>query len=53
MLLQCLKCWKKTDSKNPKVAKTKKEKVMILSKCGIIKNQDLSNNKKLMGYYVA
>ena len=53
MLLQCLKWRKKTDSKNTKVAKTKKEKVMILSKCEIVKNQDLPNNKKLMGYYVA
>ena len=33
MLLYCLKCRKNTESKNPKVAKTKNERIMLLSKC--------------------
>ena len=33
MLLYCLKCRKNTESKNPKVAKTKNQRIMLLSKC--------------------
>ena len=33
MLLYCLKCGKNTESKNPKVARTKNEWIMLLSKC--------------------
>ena len=33
MLLYCLKCRINTESKNPKVAKTKNERIMLLSKC--------------------
>ena len=29
----CLKCRKSTKSKNPKVAKTKNRRIMLLSKC--------------------
>ena len=29
----CLKCRKNTESKNPKVAKTKKGRITLLSKC--------------------
>ena len=29
----CMKCRKNTESKNPKVAKTKNRRIMILSKC--------------------
>ena len=32
MLLYCLKCRKNTESKNPKVAKTKKGRIVPLSK---------------------
>lgn len=32
MLFYCFKCRKQTDSKNPKVSKTKKGKLMNLSK---------------------
>ena len=33
MLLYCLKCRKNTESKNPKVAKTKSRRIMFSSKC--------------------
>ena len=34
MLLHCLKCQRKTpESRNPRAAKTNKEKPMLLSKC--------------------
>ena len=32
MLSYCLKCRKKTESKNPKVARTKNGRIMLLSK---------------------
>ena len=32
MLPYCLKCRKKTESKNPKVARTKNRRIMLLSK---------------------
>ena len=35
MLYYCLKCWKNTESKNPKVAKTKNRRIMLLSKCTV------------------
>ena len=35
MLLYCLKCRKNTESKNPKVARTKKRRVMLLSKFAV------------------
>ena len=35
MLLSCLKCRKNTESKNPKVARTKNERIMLLSKCAV------------------
>ena len=35
MLLYCLKCRKNTESKNPKVAKTRNGKIMLLSKCAV------------------
>ena len=33
MLYDCLKCRKNTDSKNPKVERTKNRRIMLLSKC--------------------
>ena len=36
MLSYCLKCRKNTESKNPKVARTKNERIMLLSKCAVI-----------------
>ena len=35
MLLYCLKCRNNTESKNPKVAKTKKERIVLPSKCAV------------------
>ena len=35
MLSYCLKCRTNTESKNPKVAKTKNGKIMLLSNCVI------------------
>ena len=31
----CLKCRKNTESKNPKLARTKKGRLMLLSKCAV------------------
>ena len=44
MLSYCLKCkTKKTESKNPKVVRTKNERIMLLSnpQCVIVKNRNL------------
>ena len=35
MLLYCLKCRKNTESKNPKVARTKNGRIMLLSKYAV------------------
>ena len=35
MLSYCLKCRKNTESKNPKFAKTKNGRIMLLSKCAV------------------
>ena len=35
MLSYCLKCQENTESKNPKVARTKNERIMLLSICGV------------------
>ena len=35
MLSYCLKCRKNTESKNPKVARTKTGRIMLLSKCAV------------------
>ena len=35
MLSYCLKCRKNTETKNPKVAKTKNRRIMLLSKCAV------------------
>ena len=47
MLSYCLKCRKNTESKNPKVAKSKNGRRMLLSEYAIIKNQNLLKSKKL------
>ena len=49
MLLYCLNCKKNTESKNPKVARTKSGRIMLLSKC-VVKNRNLLKNKKLKDY---
>ena len=35
MLSYCLKCRKNTESKNPKVVRTKNERIMLFSKCSV------------------
>ena len=35
MLSYCLKCRKNTESKNPEVAWTKNERIILLSKCAV------------------
>ena len=35
MLSYCLKCRKNRESKNPKVARTKNGRIMLLSKCSV------------------
>ena len=35
MLSYCLKCRKNTESKSPKVVKTKTRRIMLLSKCEV------------------
>ena len=35
MLSYCLKCRKNTESKTPKVARTKNGRIMLLSKCAV------------------
>ena len=39
MLSYCLKCRKNTESKNPKVARTKNGRIMLLSKCAVCDNK--------------
>ena len=41
MLSYCLKCWKNKESKNPKVARTKNGKMMLLSKCSVCGSKKL------------
>ena len=35
MLWYCLKCRKNTESKNPKAARTKNSRIMLLSNCAV------------------
>ena len=39
MLSCCLKCRKNTESKNPKVARSKNQRIMILSNCAVCDNK--------------
>ena len=52
MLSFYLNCRKNTESKNPKVLKTKNARIMLYQtvQFAILKNQDLSKSKKLVGY---
>ena len=45
----CLKYRKNTESKNPKVVKTKNGRIMFLSKCAV-GDQNLSKSRKLVDY---
>ena len=42
MLLYCLKCRKNTESKNPKVARTRYRRIMLLSKCAVCDSKKLN-----------
>ena len=46
MLSYCLKCRKNTESKNPKVARTKNERRIFLSKCAVCDSKSLNFNKE-------
>ena len=48
MLLYCLKCRKNTESKNPKVVKTKNGRIMLLSKCMVCDSKKLKLVKELL-----
>ena len=37
----CLKCRKNTESKNPKVSRTKNGWIMLLSKCAVYDNKKI------------
>ena len=52
MLSPCLKCRKNTESKNPKVARTKNGRIMLLSNVQsvIVENQNLSKSKMQVDY---
>ena len=39
MLSYCLKCRKNTESKNPKIVRTKIRRIMLLSKCSLCKSK--------------
>ena len=41
MLLSCLKCRKNTESKNPKIVKTKEGRITLLSKCVVCDGKKL------------
>ena len=41
MLSYCLKCRKNTLSKNPKVRRTKNERITLFSKCGVRNSKNL------------
>ena len=49
MLSYCFKCIKNTESKNPKVVKTKNGRIMVLSKCAVC-DSNKSKSKKLVDY---
>ena len=57
MLLNCLKCRKNTESKHPKIVRTKNGRIMLLLKCAVwdskkskfIKNQETSGLLSSLG----
>ena len=46
MLLYFLKCRKNTESKNPKVVRTKNGRIMILSKCSVCNSKKSKFHKE-------
>ena len=49
MLSYCLKCSKNKESKNPKVARTKDGRIMLLSKCAVCDSKKLKLIKQQEG----
>ena len=47
MLSYCLKCRKNTESKNPKIARTKNVRIMFLLKCAVCDSKKSKFIKKL------
>ena len=45
-LYYCLKCRKSTESKNPKFARTKNSRIMLLSKCAVCNSTKLKFAKE-------
>ena len=46
MLSYCLKCRKKTESKNPKFGKTKNRRMMLSPNCAVCSSKELEFIKK-------
>ena len=46
MVSYCLKCRKTTESKNPKVPKSKNGRIMLLSKCAVCDTRKLKFTKE-------
>ena len=56
MLFYCFKCRKNTESKNAKISKANKGKLMLLSKfvmCDSNKARSFKTSKKMVDYQVA
>ena len=49
MLSYCLKCRKNTESKNPKVARTKNGKMVLLSKCAVCDTKKFIKQQEACG----
>ena len=49
ILFYCLKCRKNTDSKNPKVVRTKDGRIMLLSKCSVCNSKKPKFHKEQEG----
>ena len=46
MLSYCLKCRKNTESKNPKVLKTRNRRILLLSKCAVCDDKKFIKEKE-------
>ena len=46
MFFYCLKCRKNTESKNPKVVRTKNGRIMLLSKCAVCNSKSSKFTKE-------
>ena len=46
MLMNCLKCRKNTENKSQRIAKTNKERIILLLKCGVYDHKKAISTKK-------